>query len=101
MLADIRGELPPLRGIFHLAGVLDDGVSREQTRERFDRVMAPKVARGLALARSDARACRWICSCCSRRPRRCWVHRGKATTRRPTPSSMRLRIIAAAEGGRR
>ena len=37
--------LPPLRGIFHLAGVLDDGVLREQTRERFDRVMAAKSAR--------------------------------------------------------
>ena len=35
--------MPPLRGIFHLAGVLDDGVLREQTRERFDRVMAAKV----------------------------------------------------------
>jgi NADPH:quinone reductase-like Zn-dependent oxidoreductase len=43
LLALIRAELPPLRGIFHLAGVLDDGVLREQTRERFDRVMAAKV----------------------------------------------------------
>jgi acyl transferase domain-containing protein/NAD(P)-dependent dehydrogenase (short-subunit alcohol dehydrogenase family) len=43
LLSGIRGELPPLRGIFHLAGVLDDGVLREQTRERFDRVMAAKV----------------------------------------------------------
>jgi acyl transferase domain-containing protein len=33
----------PLRGVFHLAGVLDDGILREQTRERFDRVMAAKV----------------------------------------------------------
>ncbi len=43
LLSDIKGELPPLRGIFHLAGVLDDGVLSEQTRERFDRVMAPKA----------------------------------------------------------
>jgi acyl transferase domain-containing protein len=43
LLASIRDELPPLRGVFHLAGVLDDGVLREQTRERFDRVMAAKV----------------------------------------------------------
>jgi acyl transferase domain-containing protein/NAD(P)-dependent dehydrogenase (short-subunit alcohol dehydrogenase family) len=43
LLAAIGAELPPLRGIFHLAGVLDDGILREQTRERFDRVMAPKV----------------------------------------------------------
>jgi acyl transferase domain-containing protein len=43
LLASVSGDLPPLRGVFHLAGVLDDGVLREQTRERFDRVMAAKV----------------------------------------------------------
>ncbi len=43
LLSGIRGQLPPLRGVFHLAGVLDDGVLREQTKERFDRVMASKV----------------------------------------------------------
>jgi len=43
MLASIADELPPLRGVFHLAGVLDDGVLREQTRERFDRVFAAKA----------------------------------------------------------
>ncbi len=43
VLADLRGAFPPLRGVFHLAGVLDDGVLREQNRERFDRVMAAKV----------------------------------------------------------
>ncbi len=43
LLSAVGQEMPPLRGIFHLAGVLDDGVLREQTRERFDRVMAAKV----------------------------------------------------------
>ena len=43
LLTEIGGELPPLRGVFHLAGVLDDGVLREQTRERFDRVLAAKT----------------------------------------------------------
>jgi len=43
MLASVRAEMPPLRGLFHLAGVLDDGVLREQTRERFDRVLAAKA----------------------------------------------------------
>ena len=33
----------PLRGIIHAAGVLDDGVLNQQTVERFERVMAPKV----------------------------------------------------------
>jgi NADPH:quinone reductase-like Zn-dependent oxidoreductase/acyl carrier protein len=43
LLSDIREMMPPLRGVFHLAGVLDDGVLREQTRERFERVMGAKV----------------------------------------------------------
>jgi malonyl CoA-acyl carrier protein transacylase len=44
VLADIVASLPPLRGIVHLAGVLDDGVLLRQTWERFAKVMAPKVA---------------------------------------------------------
>ena len=43
LLSDIGANMPPLRGVFHLAGVLDDGVLREQTRERFDRVMGAKM----------------------------------------------------------
>jgi acyl transferase domain-containing protein/NAD(P)-dependent dehydrogenase (short-subunit alcohol dehydrogenase family) len=42
LLADLAAH-PPLRGIFHLAGVLDDGMLRDLTRERFDRVMASKA----------------------------------------------------------
>ena len=33
----------PLRGIVHAAGVLDDGITENQTAARFARVMAPKV----------------------------------------------------------
>ena len=43
LLEDISTSLPPLRGIVHAAGVLDDGVLLQQTWERFRRVMAPKV----------------------------------------------------------
>ncbi|MCE5303540.1 MAG: SDR family NAD(P)-dependent oxidoreductase [Planctomycetaceae bacterium] len=43
LLDDVARTMPPLRGVFHLAGVLDDGTLREQTRERFDRVMAAKM----------------------------------------------------------
>jgi NADPH:quinone reductase-like Zn-dependent oxidoreductase/acyl carrier protein len=43
LLAHIAAEMRPLRGVFHLAGVLDDGILRDQTRERFDRVMPAKV----------------------------------------------------------
>jgi acyl transferase domain-containing protein/acyl carrier protein len=42
VLDEVRRE-STLRGVFHLAGVLDDGVLREQTRERFDRVMSSKM----------------------------------------------------------
>ena len=43
VLADIEQTLPPLRGIIHAAGVLDDGVLSSQNWERFEKVMAPKV----------------------------------------------------------
>ncbi len=35
--------LPPLRGLVHSAGALDDGVLLHQTWERFEKVFAPKV----------------------------------------------------------
>ncbi|MDZ7963669.1 MAG: SDR family NAD(P)-dependent oxidoreductase [Nostoc sp. DedSLP03] len=43
VLAEIDRSHPPLHGIIHAAGVLDDGVLLQQTWERFHRVMAPKV----------------------------------------------------------
>ena len=43
LLETIAGSLPPLRGILHAAGVTDDGMIAEQTIERFERVMGPKV----------------------------------------------------------
>jgi len=43
VLAQIEQSLPPLRGIIHAAGILDDGILLQQTWERFRRVMAPKV----------------------------------------------------------
>jgi polyketide synthase 12/myxalamid-type polyketide synthase MxaB len=33
----------PLRGVFHSAGLLDDGVLEQQTWRRFEHVLAPKV----------------------------------------------------------
>jgi acyl transferase domain-containing protein/acyl carrier protein len=42
-LLDTRA-LPPLRGIIHAAGVLQDGLLQQQTWERFATVLAPKVA---------------------------------------------------------
>ncbi|WP_395823741.1 amino acid adenylation domain-containing protein [Archangium minus] len=45
MLEHVRQEWPPLRGVFHAAGVLDDGVLQGQDPARFQKVLAPK-ARG-------------------------------------------------------
>lgn len=43
VLAQIAASLPPLRGILHAAGVVDDGMLPEQTLDGFARVMAPKA----------------------------------------------------------
>jgi acyl transferase domain-containing protein/long-subunit acyl-CoA synthetase (AMP-forming)/NADPH:quinone reductase-like Zn-dependent oxidoreductase/surfactin synthase thioesterase subunit len=36
-------DLPPLKGVFHAAGILDDGVIQEQNWERFEKVLGPKA----------------------------------------------------------
>ena len=46
MIQHIEKSLPPLRGIMHAAGVVDDGMLPDQTASRFARVMAPKVQGG-------------------------------------------------------
>lgn len=44
ILREIDERLPPVRGIIHAAGVLDDGVLLQQGWNRFTKVLAPKVA---------------------------------------------------------
>ncbi|WP_131811641.1 SDR family NAD(P)-dependent oxidoreductase, partial [Mycolicibacterium peregrinum] len=43
LLERIRAELPPLAGVAHLAGVLDDALLGQQSTERFHKVLAPKA----------------------------------------------------------
>ena len=43
IVEQIKTSLPPLRGVIHAAGVLDDGVLQQMNWERFTKVMAPKV----------------------------------------------------------
>lgn len=43
VLSEIERTLPPLRGIIHSVGVLDDGVLQQQNWQRFAKVLAPKV----------------------------------------------------------
>ncbi|MDB9517358.1 thioester reductase domain-containing protein [Roseofilum reptotaenium CS-1145] len=42
-LEAISTSFPPLKGVIHAAGVLDDGVLQQMSWERFTTVMAPKV----------------------------------------------------------
>jgi len=43
LLERIRAELPPLAGVVHLAGVLDDALLSQQSPERFRTTLAPKA----------------------------------------------------------
>jgi myxalamid-type polyketide synthase MxaB len=46
VVREIADRLPPLRGVIHAAGLLDDGVLLQQDWTRFERVLAPKIAGG-------------------------------------------------------
>lgn len=54
MFAAARSTLPPIRGIVHAAGILDDALLADQTWERFERVFATKV-RGTANLHEESR----------------------------------------------
>lgn len=43
VLEDIARSMPPLRGVVHAAGVVDDGILLQQDAARFASVLAPKV----------------------------------------------------------
>jgi len=55
LIQHIETALPPLKGIFHAAGVLDDGLMTGLTWEQFERVMAAKVT-GTWLLHESTRA---------------------------------------------
>jgi len=44
LVETVRRTLPPLRGVIHAAGVLDDGVLERLEWAQFERVLAPKAA---------------------------------------------------------
>jgi acyl carrier protein len=48
---ELQSSMPPVRGVIHAAGVLDDGLLQDQSWERFVKVMSPKVQGGWNLHR--------------------------------------------------
>ncbi|MFZ4851373.1 MAG: SDR family oxidoreductase, partial [Caldilinea sp.] len=49
LFAELQTSQAPLRGVFHCAGVLDDGILLNQSWERFERVLSAKVVGGWLL----------------------------------------------------
>ncbi len=49
LMADLRAERGPVRGVFHATGVLDDGILLTQDAKRFRQVLEPKTAGGWML----------------------------------------------------
>jgi len=43
ILGEVRANMPPLRGVFHCAGMLNDGILDQMDWDRFSAVTAPKV----------------------------------------------------------
>ena len=54
VLGEIAGSMPPLRGLIHAAGVLSDAVLANQSWDRFEAVLAPKVLGAFHLHRLTA-----------------------------------------------
>ena len=44
LISNFGSKLPLLRGVFHAAGVLDDGIALQYDAERMTRVLAPKIS---------------------------------------------------------
>jgi malonyl CoA-acyl carrier protein transacylase/SAM-dependent methyltransferase/NAD(P)-dependent dehydrogenase (short-subunit alcohol dehydrogenase family)/acyl carrier protein len=51
VIDQLKRERPPLAGVFHAAGVLDDAMLAQQTPERIANVLGPKLTGGLLLDR--------------------------------------------------
>lgn len=43
ILSEIAGSMPPLRGVIHAAGALDDALLLQQSPDRLERAWAPKI----------------------------------------------------------
>ena len=76
---------PPIRGVVHAAGVLQDQAVLQLDAAALAAVFRAKVL-GLGCCTASSNPSRWTSSSSSPRPPPSWVRRGRPTTRRPTPS---------------
>jgi acyl transferase domain-containing protein/acyl-CoA synthetase (AMP-forming)/AMP-acid ligase II/SAM-dependent methyltransferase len=79
---------PPIRGIVHAAGVLDNRTLVNLDGTRFDRCSLPRWREPGSCTRRS-RASLWTSSFSFRRRRRCWARPDSRTTARPTRFSTR------------
>lgn len=56
LVARFGADLPPLRGVFHAAAILDDDLLKKQTLERYERVAVSKLEAAWALHRATRSA---------------------------------------------
>ena len=94
VLAEVAEAGPPLRGVVHAAGVLDDGILMRQDWSRFQSVMSPKVAGALHLDRMT-RDCELDLFVMFSSAASLMGSPGRGIMQRPTRCSMRWRIVAA------
>ena len=52
VIDEIAESMPPLAGVIHAAGTLDDGALLQQNWQRFERVLAPKISGAINLHRA-------------------------------------------------
>ena len=98
LAADVSSADARLRGVWHAAGVLADGLLRAQTASALRRVYAPRRTALGALQRGVRRAAARRRACSSRRWRRCWAAAARPTTRRRTAASTRWRAGGGGAG---
>ena len=87
LLARMRAELPPLGGVAHLAGVIDDALLPQQTAGPVPHDIGPEVVRRLAPPSADARTTSSSSSSCTHRAPVCSAPQARPTTRPPTRCS--------------
>ena len=88
---EIRRDMPPLRGVIHAAGLVDDSVLVQQTWERCREVLRGKAQGAWGDSTSSRGLFPWTSSCSIPQPALCSVRPVRVLIRPRTPNWMRWR----------